>query len=114
MTQGMEWADASPGPVEGRAAARSAMPLALAGLAAVVLLGWGCGRRERVVRGLAISGAVLLASSLVGRARARGGSMGRVDGVAMSVPRDRVFEFWSHYEEEPHTPGRGLQGVMAR
>ncbi len=82
-------------------------PLALlAGVAGGMLLAWGSRRRGASGRVFGVSGALLLAASLVAGERARHGRARPAATGRVRVPQDRVFEFWSHYEDEPAAPHR--------
>jgi hypothetical protein len=79
----------------------------IAGLVGGALLAWGANRRSAVRTAAGASGAILLASALVRAERERRRGAGWPSGRPVGVPEDRVFEFWSHYEDErPASPAR--------
>jgi hypothetical protein len=84
----------------GEAGARNVPLLLMAGVAGGMLLACSSRRRGAVRQMLGISGAALLAAALVAGERARFRAA-RTTMAGINVPHDRVFEFWSHYEDEP-------------
>lgn len=85
----------------------SELPVTLiAGLLGGALLAWGASRRSGLRAAAGASGAALLASALARAEWERRRAVWRT-GRAIGVPEDRVFEFWSHYEDaRPAPPAR--------